>query len=408
MIECNKVEDLPKRGKIIFSEEEAESQFPHLTIISQHKSKPPLNKSQKTFNCLIRQIEQLQKRIGLQQKHLDELFLFYGQTLRPLELEICKCRTKLIKRLFQLNQSVKTLTKKHSSGLKYIMRNLLSAILDVTDRPEDEEMEAIYKMGNGKTYSEIWEKEVEEMKDMLNHFARMNDMKLNLDWLQDDIDEDAIIDIMLDEAKRLRSLKEEQEAQRIEQRRRKYKTKRQLEEEECQKKHEKEAEELKNRSLSEIYKQLAKVLHPDLETDPERKKEKEALMKKLTVAYKEKNLHALLLLELEWIHKEEGELEKLTEAKLNSYNEILKMQVIALENDFFSMRAHPRYEPLFAYNTNSFKVFAMPNLTLLKKEFNNQRRRKKLIEEIIEKMNKENPEEEFKTYLQECYVYFYE
>ena len=377
---------------------------PASLIISQDKSKPPLNKAQKTFNRLVRQIEQLHKKMEQQQKYLDVLFHFYGQTLRPLEVEICKCQTALIKRLFQLSQSVKRLTRQHSLGLKKALKNLLSDILAVTERPEDEEMETIFKEVNGKTYNEIWEEEVEGMKKQLNLFARVYDMDVDFDWLQEDLDEDTIMEKMMDEAKRLRSQKEAKEAKKLEQRTRKYKTKKQIEREQL----EKEAEELKNRSLSEMYKQLAKVLHPDLEPDPERKKEKEALMKKLTVAYKEKNLHALLLLELEWIHKEEGELEKLTEAKLNSYNEILKMQVTELENELFSMRKHPRYEPLFAYNTNPFKDSVMPDMALLKREWNGQKKRKKLLEEVIEKISGENPEKAFKTCLQEYYIYFYE
>ena len=365
-------------------------------IIRQDKGKPPLNKSQKTFNRLIRQVEQLQKKIELQQKHLDELFHYYGQRLRPLEVEVCKRQTTLIKRLFQLSQSVKRLTEKHVFGLEQALKNLLSDILAVTERPEDDEMEAIFKMINGKTYNEIWEDELEEMKDQLNYFARINDMDVNLDWFHKDMDEDAIMEKMFDEAKRLRGQKDEREAKEA----RKYRTKRQIKKEQL----EKETEELKNRSLSEIYKQLAKVLHPDLEPDPERKKEKEALMKKLTVAYKEKNLHALLLLELEWIHKEEGELEKLTELKLNSYNEMLKTQIIELENELYAMRKHPRYEPLFGYSLDFLGV--LPNMTFLEKGYNDQKNRKKEIEEIIDKMNGDNSEREFKAYLQEFYIYF--
>lgn len=46
--------------------------------------------------------------------------------------------------------------------------------------------------------------------------------------------------------------------------------------------------DMQKQNLGQIYKQLAKVIHPDLEQDEELKNEKVELMKKLTDDYKKK------------------------------------------------------------------------------------------------------------------------
>src|SRR5438477_11448234 len=82
------------------------------------------------------------------------------------------------------------------------------------------------------------------------------------------------------------------------------------------------AEELRKRSIANIYKQLARVLHPDFERDGERQKEKVELMQELTEAYRQNDLHTLLRLEMQWIENEGGNVAQLTEEKLGVYNEV--------------------------------------------------------------------------------------
>lgn len=103
-------------------------------------------------------------------------------------------------------------------------------------------------------------------------------------------------------------------------------------------------EEARKRTVVSIYKQLAKVLHPDLEQDPVLRERKQALMQELTKAHREGDLHTLLRLELEWIKREEGDLERLGDEKLDIYAELLEEQVEELQAE---IREVP-YEPRFA------------------------------------------------------------
>jgi hypothetical protein len=110
------------------------------------------------------------------------------------------------------------------------------------------------------------------------------------------------------------------------------------------------AEELRKRSIANIYKQLARVLHPDFERDRERQKEKVQLMQELTEAYRQNDLHTLLRLEMQWIENESGNIERLTEEKLGVYNEVLAGQVEGLEKRLRELVYHPRYRPIVVFN----------------------------------------------------------
>jgi hypothetical protein len=120
------------------------------------------------------------------------------------------------------------------------------------------------------------------------------------------------------------------------------KTRRQLAAEERQR----QLEEMRTKDLASLYKQLAKLLHPDLEQDPQRREEKEAAMKRLNAAYQNEDLHGLLQLEIEWTQREASNASRLSNEKLKVYNEVLKEQVAELEASLMQAWQHPRYRAL--------------------------------------------------------------
>ena len=104
-----------------------------------------------------------------------------------------------------------------------------------------------------------------------------------------------------------------------------------------------QVEEARKRTLSVIYKQLAKVLHPDLESDPVKREQKHHLMQELTTAYKKGDLHTLLRLELSCYHREEDDLDRLTDEKLKVYIELLHQQVADLRREVASIPFLPQF-----------------------------------------------------------------
>jgi hypothetical protein len=109
---------------------------------------------------------------------------------------------------------------------------------------------------------------------------------------------------------------------------------------------ERQAEEARKKSIATIYKQLARVLHPDFEQDAARKEEKVVLMQELTAAYRNNDLHTLLRLEMEWIEREQGDVQRLTDEKLAIYNQVLREQAWELEREVSDLAFHPRYQTL--------------------------------------------------------------
>src|SRR5262249_2965949 len=131
-----------------------------------------------------------------------------------------------------------------------------------------------------------------------------------------------------------------------------HKTKRQFKQEERMR----QAEQARKKNITSIYRQLAKVLHPDLESDEARRQSKVALMQELTTAYHRNDLHTLLRLELEWIQREEGNLERLTDEKLAIYNQVLKDQLFELNLEIDGLAYHPRYGPIVVMDDFDIQV----------------------------------------------------
>ena len=83
--------------------------------------------------------------------------------------------------------------------------------------------------------------------------------------------------------------------------------------------------------------------------------EKEELMKKVTIAYDNKDLTTLLQLEMQWIYKEQNA--ALSAEKLRVYIEVLREQVNELEVQKYSFYHHPRFQPIFDYSRYTKKQF---------------------------------------------------
>ena len=113
----------------------------------------------------------------------------------------------------------------------------------------------------------------------------------------------------------------------------KRKTKKQLEKEAL----EQATLELEKKSVRSVFIGLAKVLHPDLEGDPDRRAEKKDMMQKLTTAYEKNDLHTLLTMEMEWVNQQASQLGSLSEEKLAVYIVVLKGQINELKNERSSL-----------------------------------------------------------------------
>lgn len=314
-------------------------------------SKTPLSKEQVAFNRLTERIRKLEKRNNDQKDCYERLLKYYTDNLYPFEVKTLDLKTELLY-LIDDKSNILKLPKKLSAQVEELIIQLLDEILE--NRTPDEKLSALDKKYNG--YEEEFDDVEEEDFDFENIGSKNDEQKIFLinmfvnmvrEFTGNIIDPQIFLedDPSIEELQKrfhqyLDDLKSKQEKQKE-----RKKTKKQLEREEA----EKEKNKLKGQSLRTIFLGLAKTLHPDTETDPYLKMEKEEYMKRVTHAYEEKNLSALLTLEMQWVSKHNESLSNTPTETLKHFISLLKDQVQTLEKEFFTNRFNPRYEKIIDF-----------------------------------------------------------
>lgn len=310
-------------------------------LIIGKKIKEKLNSQQRTFNRLVKKLEKLRLEKEETAKDLSEKLDFYGKHISPLEDEIAALHSRSTKVFYKFYQERKTLTTMDRETLFELIATQLGEFNQFSREAPDEELKEIFEFIEGENYDEAVESDFQSMKDEMSEVFEEMGLDADLEGFDPNMSEEEMARKMFELLEKLKQQAEEKAAAAPKRK----KTKKQIEKEE----REKQVEEAKNKDIAGIYKQLAKIFHPDLEQDAKRREEKEVLMKQLTSAYKNKDLHTLLRLELEWLHKEEDNLEKLSVEKLKIYNQALKEQTEELELEIHLLTEHPRYYPLKKY-----------------------------------------------------------
>ena len=310
-------------------------------LIIGKKTKQKLNPKQRTFNRLIKKLEKLRVEKDKTTAELNEKLNYYGKHISPLELEIAALHKESAKIFHKFYREKKSFSESENDILIGMMATQLNEFSKFGSEDPDDELKEIFELIEGESFDEAAESDFQAMKEDMSETFKEMGFDIDLDDFNSDLSEEEMMRKMFE---MLGDAKEQSEARAAAEPKRK-KTKKQIEKEE----REKQIEEAKNKSIAGVYKSLAKVFHPDLERDEKRRIEKEALMKQLTAAYKDNDLHTLLRLELEWLQKEESDLDKLSDEKLEIYNRALKEQTEELEAEIYITVQHPRYFPLQKY-----------------------------------------------------------
>ena len=298
-------------------------------------AKKKLSKNQLAFNKLTQKIEKLNKEIERKNLQFDAALKMYATALYPAQLKVLAARNKLIITLWQIYLS-KKLSKANQRQLKQVLFFHLQESFAQHAIEPSKELQDIFSALSGISYEQVKREEAEMFEDQMKaHFARM---KVDIDGI--DLKDEVAMAAKLAEFKQQIEI---EEAAREEKRmKRKVKKSKSIKQEEYEKLQQ-AVENAKQKNIGSIYRQLAKIFHPDLEQDAEKKVSKEILMKELTAAYEAKNLHSLLSLELKWIYKESSHLETLADDKLLVYLQLLKEQVSNLEYEKLSIYEQPQY-----------------------------------------------------------------
>jgi hypothetical protein len=285
--------------------------------------KKVLTKNQQMFNKLTQQIEKLENDIVKETKFLDTLSDIYRKEILSLECEIAQHKIRLAMALDDASTRFK-FSKSQVKDIKGTITSLFDdAFRTVEPTPEQE---AVYDRWAELSYKDEVQRQKDEEMNMFNEvFSEFFGKNVeDFDGNPEDFEkfQQEFFSHHKEEKKSFQN-----------------KTKKQLEKEAAKK----IEEELKTKSVRSIYISLAKVLHPDAETDPDLRHEKEQVMKQVTVAYEEKDLQMLLKLEIEWVHKTTAHLDELSDEKLKMYISVLKEQVDQLKKEKYQLVRKPQY-----------------------------------------------------------------
>lgn len=306
------------------------------TLVISKAGKASLSKNQQAFNKLTARIERLRKDIEKKQTQFDTALNIYSTAIHPLRLQMIEQRREILELMWPFFKRKQLSTTDHQH-LKALLQEHLQVVLNATPGEPDDRLKMMFKDLTGEKYDTVKNREEARMKEQIQEVFDDADMDVDIDLADENLAD------KIAEAQQKMREKAEQEREQYQQRTKpRKKTAKQIEKEKLQQ----AVDEMKQKNISTIYRQLAKLFHPDLEQDEQRRAEKEVLMKELTTAYEAKNLHALLSLELKWIHNESSHLETLTEEKLAVYLQILNEQAQELEFEKYNLFQKPQYHIL--------------------------------------------------------------
>ena len=301
----------------------------------------PLTKAQETFRTLLARLESLRESIDTEEEKLDAVLNFYAVEIVPRTARETALKKQMVRALAPCLNKTFFSRKQERFEIREMIQELLNEISNVEKGLTDSDLREIYGTVHAVDYAEHERKTLASVKEALAKTFAEAGLEADLSELESATSEADFMARAEELSARLRKMKEaEMEAAHC----------RDAAHHSAEDENVRAAEEFRKKSIAAIYKQLARVLHPDLERDSERQKQKVELMQELTVAFRQNDLHTLLRLEMQWIEKEGGDIEHLTEEKLGVYNEFLERQVDGLEKRLRDLVLHARYRPILVWH----------------------------------------------------------
>ncbi|MFA5972747.1 MAG: J domain-containing protein [Lentimicrobiaceae bacterium] len=305
------------------------------------KGSQALSKNQQLFNKLTKRIKTLEAEIINENEKLSQLLTIHSKEINPLQIKVAHLRVKLAMALAE-TVPVNKFTKKQVESIRYVIIDQCGEAFSYIE--PNPEQEAFYDKWNDVPYKEEIGQQAEATKEMFaDYMSNMFGMDIDMDNIEDSPEGFARFQAKIKE--------QFEQSQQAHQQSNHKKSKKQQALEEALK----AEESIKAKNIRSIYIALAKVLHPDTETNEFLKAEKEEIMKKVTSAYDQKDLPALLKLEIEWVHKTSEHLEKLTDDKLKIYISALRQQADELESERNNLKFHPRFAAIVDYAHHPLK-----------------------------------------------------
>lgn len=296
-----------------------------LSIVSG-TGKAQLSKGQKTFNSLIKQIEQARARLAAWEIAIPRYQQKQSAELQPLIDEAQALQIKAVQAL-DLAHGQSGITKSERRKISIVITEMTDDLLAMDDDPQ---VKALYNKHSGSDYDEALASDKATLKSAMEDIFGFD--------LGDDFDLSSPEGFTEQAQEKIREQQAQQNAARqarLEQQAKRKKSPKQLAKEARE---QADAEQLKL-SIREIYRKLASALHPDREPDPLERERKTILMQKVNQAYDKNNLLLLLELQLELEQIDQDHINNVSEERLKHYNKILREQLAELQHEILRVEA---------------------------------------------------------------------
>ncbi len=315
--------------------------------------KSPLGKKRKQFNNLLQKIDLLKDTIRRLEDQMQSGMVFFHAEILPLQQKQQRVQADYVRRLHQL-YAHKAFTKKEREKMIDILLEAAIEVLEAAGTGEAEEfadIQEIFDLYNEDTWEEIQAEERQEASETANALFSSMGVDLNLDP-EDDLD--TIQEKTLAAAARF----QQEAAERAEAAARAPKNKKQAAQEAAA-----QAKEMNVQKVSKnIYNDLVKLLHPDLEKDEALRAEKTEAMKEVNLAWQNNDFFGLLRLQSEYLSKHGDDIARLPDQQFNYYLAVLKKQKAELEeqlNVYEMVPGFPGYVYQHLTDPDEFRMSAL-------------------------------------------------
>jgi len=295
----------------------------NIVRIIEPKGQPTLSAGQKTFNRLIKKIDQQRQQLAEWQAMIPLYQQKQSTEFAPLLQKFNLLRKKLVE-LFDKSYADPTLSKTDRAKLSDILCAIAGKLLVENDDPA---LKSIYNM-----YSDTdFDAEAKEVNTAIRPI--MEDV-LGVELDEVDLTSSESVFEYVDEKRRQQQAHQEKNQQEYDDlRSNRKKSSKELAREARQ---EKEAQHV-SQSIRAVFRQLASALHPDREQDPAERDRKTTLMQRVNVAYDKRDLLKLLELQLEVEQIDQSMINAISADRLKHYNKILTEQSVELQQEIEDM-----------------------------------------------------------------------
>lgn len=290
------------------------------------------SKAQRAFNRLIGQIRAQRELLAQWQafsvRHNQRL----ATELQPLQAQVHAARRVLLMLLNQLlagEAAGPALSKAQRRRIKAAVPSLAGLLLE--DGP-DADIEAIFDLHSDVSHADLRQAELAEAESVFGEMLGDDAMQGHQAQSIDELMQHAAQRLADQAQAEQQSAQQAREARQAQAQARSQASGKASRADAAQQRKDDAALQA-SQSVREVFRKLASALHPDREPDAARRRYKTQLMQQANQAYQQNDLLTLLSMQLDLEQIDEQHLAGLPDARLAHYNQVLREQLAALQQE---------------------------------------------------------------------------